>query len=181
MLGINAAVLNGKSYRAIARDFKIGSESSGSFRPDHKKVMRHAEGCMETSYQKVQESNLTAQGEVLHARMKFLDEQVDVAIADALKGEPLMVGDVPMLNDDGSPQTVRTVAHVRALLAAVREGRQNAALVAKLAGALPESDEAELEAMRKMLDNPAARHLVVKLEELLAAEAQAEGRNKIES
>ena len=128
VLGINQAILNGKAFRAIARDWKIGSERSGKFIPDHKKVTRHAEGCMATSFQKVQETNLTAQGEAIQARMKYLDEQVDTAILDALKGEPVMMGDTPLLDDEGRPMMRRGIPHVRALLAAVREGRQNAAL-----------------------------------------------------
>lgn len=178
---INAAILNGKAYRAIARDFRIGSSKSGTFHPDHKKVLRHAEGCLATSYREVQQESLTAQGRAIQERMKHLDAQVDVAIAEALEGEPLMAGDTPLLNDDGTPQRVRTVAHMRVLLAAVREGRHNAALIAKLAGALPDEDEAALEAARLGMENPEVRALVQQIEELLAAAAQAEGRNKIET
>lgn len=179
VLGINSAILNGKPYRAIARDFKIGSERSGKFTPDHKKVSRHAEGCMETSYQKVQESNLTAQGEAIQARMKYLDEQVDTAIQDALAGEPIMVGDAPLLNDDGTPQMRRTISHVRALLAAVREGRHNQALIAKLAGAMPEEDQGALESARKGLEDPAVRRLIQQMEARLAELETADGRDQV--
>jgi len=181
ILGINAAILNGKPFRAIARDFKIGSERSGTFTPDHKKVTRHAEGCMATSFQQIQDTNLTAQGEAIQARLRFLDEQVDTAIKDALEGEPVMVGDAPLLNDDGSPKMRRSIAHVRALLAAVREGRQNAALVAKLAGAMPEEDLEALERARAGLDNPEVRRLMLQVEELLAQQAQEAGHNKLET
>jgi hypothetical protein len=180
VLGINQAILNGKSYRAISRDYRIGSERSGSFKADHAKVRRHAEGCMATSFQKVQEANLTAQGEAIHARMKYLDEQVDVAIADALKGEPQMIGDTPLLEDDGSVKMVRSMGHVRALLAAVREGRQNAALVAKLAGAMPDEDADALEHARKGLEDPAVRALVQQMEQRLAELESEQGRDKIE-
>jgi hypothetical protein len=181
VLGINAAILNGKSFRAIARDFKIGSERSGTFTPDHKKVSRHAERCMATSYQQIQETNLTTQGKAIQARLQYLDEQVDLAIADAREGEVVMVGDAPMLDADGQQMRRRSAAHLRVLLAAVREGRHNQALIAKLAGALPDEDGTELEAMKRLLESPEARRLVQQLEEVLAAEAQAEGRNKIES
>ncbi len=180
VLAINHAILNNKSYRAIARDFRIGSEASGTFRPDHKKVVRHAEGCMATSYQQVQEESLSTQGRAIQERMKWLDEQVDVVVADALAGEVLMLGDVPLLNDDGSEKRIRTVAHLRALLAAVREGRQNQALLAKLAGALPEGDD-DADLMRQALENPEARRLVQELERVLAEAAQAAGQNQIES
>lgn len=178
---INAAILNQKSYRRIAEDFKIGSTASGTFKPDHKKVIRHAEKCMATSYQQIQQESLSSQGRAIQERMKHLDDQVDVAIADALEGEPVMMGDTPLLNDDGTVQRIRTTAHLRVLLAAVREGRHNAALIAKLAGALPDEDEAALEAARAGLDNPEVRRLVQQVEEILAAAAQAEGRNKIET
>lgn len=179
VLGINQAILNGKPFAAIARDHRIGSEKSGTFKPDHKKVIRHAEGCMATSYQKITETNLTAQGEAIHARMKFLDAQVDTAIADALQGEVVMVGDVPMLDDDGKPLERRSISHIRALLAAVREGRQNAALVAKLAGAMPDEDAEALEKARAGLDDPAVRKLMLQVEELLAERAQAAGENAL--
>lgn len=179
VLGINQAILNGKSFRAIARDWKIGSERSGNFTPDHKKVSRHAEGCMATSFQQIQESNLTAQGEAIHARMKYLEDQVDTAIRDALEGDVLMIGDTPMLDDDGNPKRVRTTAHLRVLLAAVREGRHNQELVAKLAGAMPDEDQAALERARKGLEDEGARKLVQKLEQRLAELEADAGRDKI--
>lgn len=181
VLAINAAILNGKSYRALARDFRIGSERSGKFTPDHKKVSRHAEGCMATSFQEVQKANLTGQGEAIHARMKELEEHVNTVLADALEGRIVMVGDTPMLNDDGTPKRERTTGDLRVIIAAVRESRHNQALVAKLAGALPEGDEAEMDDLRKLLEMPEARALVAKLEGMLAAKADAEGANKIES
>lgn len=181
VLGINQAILNGKSYRAIARDWKIGSEASGEFRADHKKVVRHAEKCMATSYQEVQKTNLTAQGEALTARLKYLDEQVDTVIQDALRGHIVMVGDTPMLDDTGKVQHERSIPELRALLAAVREGRQNAALRAKLAGALPEEDPAEMEAAQAALANPEVRRLLAQVEETLAAQAQAAGHNALDN
>jgi len=179
VLGINQAILNGKPFRQIARTYKIGSERSGEFRPDHKKVIRHAEGCMATSFQKVQETGLTAQGEAIQARLRFLDEQVDTAIQDALKGEEVMMGDAPLLGEDGHPVTRRTISHIRALLAAVREGRQNAALVAKLAGAMPEEDLDALDRARQGLEDPAVRRLVQQMEERLAELESQAGRDQV--
>lgn len=179
VLGINQAILNGKSFRAIARDYKIGSERSGTFTPDHKKVIRHAEGCLATSYQQVQETNLTAQGQAIQARLDFLDEQVDTAIQDARDGEPLMIGDTPALNEDGSIKMVRRAGHLRVLLAAVREGRHNAEMKAKLAGAMPEQDQGALELARKGLDDPEARRLIQELEQRLADMETAAGRDQV--
>lgn len=181
ILGINQAILNGKSYRGVARDFRIGSERSGTFYPNHKKVSRHAERCMATSFQQIQETNLTAQGVAIAARLAYLDEQVDTAIADALKGEVVFIGDAPMLDDEGKPVERRSISHVRALLAAVREGRQNAALKAKLAGAMPEEDGDALAAARAGLEDPAVRALLHQMEERLAEMEAAQGRDKIES
>lgn len=179
VLGINQAILNGKAYRAIARDWKIGSERSGTFHPDHKKVIRHAEDCLATSFQKVQETNLTAQGEALQARLRYLDEQVDTAITDALKGELVMVGDTPMLDDDGKPVERRSIAHIRALLGAVREGRHNAALMAKLSGAMPDEDQEALEKARQGLEDPESRRLIQELEERLASLETEQGRDQV--
>lgn len=179
VLGINQAILNGKSFRAIARDFRVGSERSGEFRPDHKKVSRHAEGCMATSFQAVQEANLTAQGAAIQARMKYLDEQVDQAIADALEGDVVMLGDTPMLDDEGQMVRRRTISHIRALLAAVREGRQNQALIAKLAGAMPDEDQDALERARAGLEDPTARRIIQELEERLAELETAAGRDQV--
>lgn len=181
VFGINNAILNGKSYRALARDFKIGSEASGKFVPDHKKVIRHAENCMATSFQKVQDDNLTAQGAAIQNRLQQLDEHVDTAIQDALEGEPVMLGDTPMLKDDGSPMMIRRTAHLRVLLAAVREGRHNAELKAKLAGAMPEEDGSAADAARKGLEDPEVRKLMQQMEERMALlEAQA-GRDKLDA
>ena len=176
---INAAILNRKSYRSIAVNFRIGSNRSGTFRPDHKKVLRHAEKCMAASFEAVQEANLNVQGRAIQERLKHLEDQVDVAIADALKGEPVMVGDVPMLDDEGKPLYVRRVGHLRVLLAAVREGRHNQELVAKLAGAMPDEDTEALEASRKSLEDPEVRKLVQQVEALLAEKETREGRDQV--
>jgi hypothetical protein len=179
VLGINQAILNGKSYRAIARDFKVGSERSGTFKPNHAKVRLHAEKCMSTSYQQIQETNLTTQGKAIQARLDFLDQQVDTVIADALKGHLVMVGDAPLLNDDGSEKRERSVSELRALLAAVREGRHNAEVKAKLAGAMPEQDQGALERSRLGLEDPAVRKLVQQMEELLAKKETEAGRDQV--
>lgn len=181
VLAINQAILNGKSFRAIARDFQVGSARSGEFRPDHKKVSRHAEGCMATSFQAIQETNLTAQGAAIQARLKYLDDQVDTAIQDALEGEVVMLGDAPMLDDEGKPVHRRTISHVRALLAAVREGRQNQALMAKLAGALPEEDQDALEKARQGLQDPTVRRLLQEMEERMAELESVAGRDQVDT
>lgn len=165
VLGINQAILNGKPFRAIARDFRVGSERSGTFTPDHKKVTRHAERCLATSFQKIQDANLTAQGAAIQARMLELDGHVNTVLKDALEGEPVMMGDTPLLNEDGSPMTRR---NLRVILAAVREGRHNAALLAKLSGAVPDEDHEALEKARAGLQDPQARRIVQELEERLA-------------
>lgn len=177
ILGINQAILNGKPFRAIARDFRVGSERSGEFRPDHKKVTRHAEGCLSTSYQKVQEANLSAQGAALQARMAELDAHVDTVLKDALEGEVIMVGDVPLLDEaTGHPLTRR---NLRLVLAAVREGRQNAEVRAKLAGAVENPDNEGLEASRQALQDPTVRRLVQQMEERMAELETQAGRDQV--
>ena len=97
---------------------------------------------------------------------------------DALKGHVLMSGDTPLLDDEGQPKTERTIYHIRTLLAAVREGRHNQALIAKLAGALPEGDD-PAEATRELLKDPAMRRLLAQMEARAGELEQQTGKDTV--
>lgn len=167
-LAIEQAILNGKPKAAIARTFGFTYTRSkdGKVMPDHKVIARHADRCMAGAYQKAVEERENQSGVAIAARLAYLDEQVDLVITKAREGRPVMVGDVPLLNDDG---TEMKAYDWRLLLAAVREGRSNAELVAKLSGRV-EHDAEDLDAIRRHLDTPEARKLLARLEELAATQ-----------
>lgn len=167
-LAIDQAILNGKGLRPIARDFSIGSGEPGtkSFKPDHKKVERHRDRCMGEAYQAARKADLEASGLALVNRMIQMDEVVDEVIARHRKGEPILEDGVPLLNDDGSPMVRFKDA---TLLAAVREARRNTEMRAKLAGAMPESNEDDLERLRAGLSNPEVRRLLAEVDRITGA------------
>lgn len=166
-LAIDQAILNGKSHRAIARDFNIGSGvGTDHFKADHKKISRHIERCMGEAYRAAKEADLEASGLALVNRMKHLDDVVDEVLARARKGEPMVDSDgIPLLDEEGQP---RRLFRETVLLAAIREARRNTEMRAKLAGVTPEGDEGALEAAKAALASPEARRLLTQLDEALA-------------
>lgn len=166
-LSIDQAILNGKGLRAIARDFGIGSRvGTPDFRPDHKKVERHRDGCMGEAYRAAREADLEKSGLALVNRMKELDEAVDEVLARARKGEPVYdaEGVTLLMDTDGVTPLVRY--NDRTLLAAIREARRNTEMRAKLAGAVPEGDQDSLDQARALLASPEARRLLAQLDAL---------------
>lgn len=166
---IDAALVNGKPMREIARTFGIGSGVRGTdtFKPDHKKVAKHRDRCMGEAYvAAVQERKIEA-GNALVDRMIELDRAVDESLARLRAGTVLEDKNGPMLNPDGSP---RKFWVERDLLAAVREARRNVEMHARLAGSLPEGEADAVEQARALLGKPAARRMVQDLEAFLAAQ-----------
>jgi len=169
---IETAILSGKAQRAIARDFHLGStrteQGHATFIPDHKIVARHTERCMPDAYQSAMSEAKTVHGAQIASRLRFLDECVDEVIAESRLGEPIMSEDgVPFLNADGSPMTRK---NHRVLLAAVREARGNAEMLARLSGAAPEEDQEALDKARQALNDPVARRMLTDLEAHLATQ-----------
>lgn len=164
-LAIEQAILNGKPLSQIARQFGITYTSSTTHKEvgDHKAVQRHRDQHMGSAYQEAMKGRELQSGMAMAARLEQLEAEVDKVIARANQGEPVLVGDVPLLHDDGS-QVVRYDS--RLLLAAVRTARANVELMAKLAGAIPEGKEQELETIRRRLENPKTRRLLAMLDEL---------------
>lgn len=168
---IETAILNQKSMTAIARDFGFTytRTKDDAVVGDHKAIQRHRDGCMPGAYQRAMEEREVQSGVAIAARLEELEEHVSKVLDEAWKGVPVVVGDVPLLNEDGSP----VMRHdLRLVLAAVREGRGNMELLGKLTGRT-EQDPEDLDAVRKHLSSPEARRLLAELEALAAAEDDA--------
>lgn len=165
---IETAILAGKSRLSIARTFHLGSvrQKDGVFRPDHKIVQRHIDGCMPDAYQRAMDETKVAHGQQIAARLKHLDDVVDEVLEEARKGYPMTSEDgTPLLNPDGS-QVVRRDG--RMILAAVKEARANADMLARLSGAAPDETEAAAEAARRALESPEVRKMLTDVEAMLA-------------
>lgn len=169
---IEQAILNGKPKATVARTFGFTYTrgADGKVMGNHKVIQKHLDACMGEAFQKALEDRELASGEAMATRLRVLEAEVDKVIERANEGSVVMVGDVPLLDDEG--RQVRTYDN-RLILAAVREARANVELVAKLAGKV-ETDPEDLEATRMHLRSPEARRLLARLEEL-AATQDAEG------
>jgi hypothetical protein len=171
-LAIEQAILNGKTLSAVATSFgfvyvsKRGTPDETE-KPDHKIIQRHRDNCMAHAYATAMAEREQESGAAIAARLRYLDEQVDTVIQATLKGEPIMVGDVALLHDDG---TMVMRHDFRLLLRAVGEGRRNMDLLARLAGKT-DTDPADLDAIRAHLESPRARALLAELERLAMEEA----------
>lgn len=167
---IEQAILSGKPRASIARNFGFTYRSgkTGEEVPDGNVVKKHIERCMPKAYQTAMAERENRSGVAMATRLEVLEQKVDLVIERAEKGEPVMVGDEPLLDDDGR-QVMRF--DNRLLLAAVREARGNVELMAKLAGAIPENKAEEVEAIRRRLESPEARKLLAALD---ALDAQAD-------
>ena len=164
---IENAILAGKSKLGIARTFRLGSTpKDGRFRPDHKIIQRHIDRCMPDAYQAAMAETRTAHGQQIAARLRTLDEAVDEVLEDARKGHPVTSEDgTPLLNPDGSPMTRRDG---RMVLAAVKEARANAEMLARLSGAAPDEQQQAADAARQALKDPAIRKMLNDVEAALA-------------
>lgn len=171
------AIVNGKALRQIAETFGFTytDGKSGKVVGDHKVIARHRDRCMGEAYTAAVAEKKTAAGAAIAARLDYLDSRVDLVIQEAEKGHPLVIGDVPMLDEDGKAVYVRSVGELRTILHAVAQGRANADLKARLAGAVPEAQDEELERLRAALESPAARRLLTQLDEQLAAQEPDDG------
>lgn len=164
---IEQALLNGKPKAQVAKTFGFVYRrgSDGKEMGNHKVMTNHLDH-MGEAFKASVEGREMASGEAMAARLRVLEAEVDRVIERANKGEPVMVGDVPLLNEDGSA-VVRY--DNRLLLAAIGHARANVELIAKLAGKV-ENDPEDLDAVRAHLRDPEARRLLQRLEELAAAE-----------
>lgn len=168
---IENAILAGKPKNAIARTFGLGytSKKTGKFEPDHKLVTRHVNGCMPDAYQAAMEESKTAHGVAIATRLRHLDDVVDEVLEETRKGYPVTSSDgTPLLNPDGSPVVRRDS---RVILAAVKEARANAEMLARLSGAAPEDADDAANAARAAVQDPEVRRLLTQVEEHLAKES----------
>lgn len=161
---IEQAILNDKPKTQIAKTFGFTyvAKKSGNVLGDHKVISRHLPH-MKGAYEKAMESRELQSGLALSARLETLEQNVTRVLEDAWKGEPVMAGDVPLLNDDGTPMLR---FNYRLVLAAVSQARQNVALMAALQGAIPDGKGEEMAELRKRLDNPEGRKLLAALDAL---------------
>lgn len=147
---IDQAIVNGKALAQIARQF--------GFR-DPKTIARHRDRHLKPAVQAAAEHLRDARhGSLVADRLARLDEAVDEVLRRAREGEEVRY-DLP----DGESVT-RTVFDERTILAAVREGRQNAMALAELMGEVP-GDRESAEAARRALDDEGTRRLAAELEE----------------
>lgn len=162
---IEQAILNGKPKAQVALTFGFtyvrGSDQK--VMGNHKVITNHLEH-MGEAFQKAMEDRDLASGEAMATRLRTLEAEVDKVIARANEGKPLLVGDVPLLDDEGKPIMVYDN---RLILAAVSQARANVELIAKLAGKV-EADPTDTEAVRQHLRSPEARRLLARLDELSA-------------
>lgn len=165
---IEQAILNGKPHAQIAKTFGFTyvRGSDDKVMGNHKVIKNHLDH-MGEDFQKAMEDRDLASGEALAARLRVLEAEVDKVIARANEGQVVMVGDVPLLDDEGR-QVIRY--DNRLILAAIAQARANVELIAKLAGKV-EADPTDTEATRQHLRSPEARRLLARLDELAAQEA----------
>ena len=163
---IEQAILNGKPKAQVAKTFGFTYTRSKDQKVmgNHKVIQNHLDRCMGEAFQKSLDAREMASGEAMATRLRVLEAEVDKVLARANEGKPLLVGDVPLLDDDGKPVMVYDN---RLILAAIREARGNVELLAKLAGKL-ENDPEGMDAVRAHLQSPEARRLLARLEELAA-------------
>lgn len=162
---IEQAILNGKPKAQVAKTFGFTYTRSkdGATLGNHKVITNHLEH-MGEAFRESMEARELASGEAMATRLRVLEAEVDKVMERANKGEPVTVGDVPLLDDEGRP--VMRYDN-RLLLAAVQQARRNVELIAKLAGKV-EADPTDTESVRQHLRSPEARRLLARLDELAA-------------
>lgn len=166
---IEQAILNGKAHAAVAKTFGFTYTRSkdGKVLGDHKVIANHIDH-MGDAFRKAMDERDLASGEALALRLRNLEAEVDKVLERANEGRPVMVGDTPLLDDEG--RTVMVYDN-RVILAAVAQARANVEMMAKLAGKI-ETDPEDLDTVRKHLTSPKARRLLAELEALAAQESE---------
>ena len=166
---IEQAILNGKPKTQVALTFGFTytRAKDGKVMGNHKVITNHLDH-MGEAFRKAMDDRDLASGEAMAARLRVLEAEVDKVLERANAGQPVLVGDVPLLDDEGR-QVMRY--DNRLVLAAVAQARANVELMAKLAGKV-ENDPEDLDAVRAHLQSPKARRLLAELE-ALAAQDQA--------
>lgn len=166
---IEQAILNGKAHSQIALAFGFTYTRSKDQKVigNHKVIANHIDH-MGEAFRKAMDERDLASGEALALRLRALEQEVDKVLERANDGTVVMVGDVPLLDDEG--REVRAYDN-RLVLAAVAQARANVEMMAKLAGKI-ETDPEDLDAVRKHLTSPKARRLLAELEALAAQESE---------
>ena len=171
---IDQALVNGKSARTLAAQFGFSytvrtGPHAGDVVPNHKPIANHRDRCLGEAWVAATKATKESAGRAIADRLNYLDLAVTEVLEEAREGHIVMEGDSPMLQADGSP--VRRKDH-RMMLSAIREGRANAEMMAKLSGAVPDGDEAAMEKARAAIQDPRVRNLLAEAEAMLAADDQ---------
>lgn len=166
---IETAILAAKPATQIAKNFgltyttKAGTPDEKEV-PDHRLITRHRDNHMRPAYDQAMADREATTGKAFSTRLQALDDAVDEVIRLAKEGRPLVVADVPLLNEDGSPIMVRDN---RLVLSAVREARANLELAAKLAGRT-DNEAVNLDPVKALMATPEGRALLAKMDQLAA-------------
>lgn len=178
---IETAILNGRAMRDVCRQFGIGSGVFGTdtFKPDHKKLERHAgsrdgtiRGHMAEAYQEVMAGRLAESGQAIVSRLEQLHHVTEETMARLRAGTVVEDAQGPVLDPAKPGEYLRRFDN-RGILAAVREARANIEVEARLAGALPDGDPDAAEHARAGLESPEVRSLIAQAEAHLAQQATA--------
>lgn len=167
---IDQAILNGRSLKKLALDFGFSYTDgrTGDKVGDHKTLIRHRDKCMVEDVALAIQAKKVDHGVAITKRLDEMDKVVDLVITDAKAGRVVMVGDAPMLEDDGTERRERGTSELRVLLTAVSQARGNAELRAKLMGAIESDDSDEVEKIRRAQEDPEIRKALAELDERLA-------------
>lgn len=151
-LNMEQALVNGKSLNQVATQFGVARSS----------LNRHKNNCVAETIAVAKQAQAELRGLRLVDRVRMMDQYVDEVIHRARHPEP-----VTEVLPDGETITKTPPPNDRIILAAVKEARSNAELVAKMLGDIPPEDAADK--ARAALLSPETTALAAELEERISA------------
>lgn len=149
---IDQALANSRSKTKIAEQFGVSYDAL------KRHAIKHAEPAISAAVQ----ANKAALVASLTERLKRMDEIVDGVLVRTLNPQPETV-----VLENGDTLTQTPPINERVVLAAIREARGNAELVARYLGGEP-PDEQDAEHARRVLADPDLARRAAELEELAA-------------
>lgn len=158
------AIINGQPVYAIAKEFGVSDDA----------LYNHRDKCVKEAIEAAIGAERVTTGLRLIDRVTRLDELVEGVVSRTLEPalQPMVRADGTVVIDgEGEPRMWTPPVNDRLILHAVREARENAALVAKVLGDLP--PENAVGAAQRALADPKAARIAAELEEMLAAAEDA--------
>lgn len=155
-LVIEQMLVNGKSHQSIADRFGVSRSA----------VQRHGAKCVPDVIAQAKQAEAELRGLRIVDRVRRFDQYVDEVIERARNPEPV----VEVLAN-GETVTHPVPPNDRIILQAIKEGRANAELVAKMLGDLPPEDGADK--ARKALLDPETARMVAEVEERISGGSDA--------